>query len=306
MAWCPFAERVALDTSSHARITPEVVVLHSVAGSGRGAVGYFSGGGTSLQSHFVIGEDGHIWQLVDTEVAAYANFDANWYGISIEHGNVRADATQSPGFNADHWGTPEQVAASVKVIAWCCDTHGIPRRKATSARSGGVGYHRQFPQWSGESAGYGSTDCPGDTRVAEFDTVIIPALTGANPSTVEVPEVITDDDITRIAKAVNAGGAANAVIVALGDVLRQRGMADAEVKAHIDQVVGHLAPAQRNVVVRDGRDQSVWVTDGQTKRPAGKDLQLERFFAGQPGDIVPLTAQIATWLDAIPLAGKAA
>ncbi|HEY7127961.1 MAG TPA: N-acetylmuramoyl-L-alanine amidase [Ktedonobacterales bacterium] len=95
--------------------------------------------------HFVIGKDGKVIQLVALADAAYGNgilqqpHDSWWTAsvnpnlvtVSIEHCKVKHD-------NSDVL-TPEQQAASFKLVKWLCEHFNIPGRKADA--SGGITGH---------------------------------------------------------------------------------------------------------------------------------------------------------------------
>ena len=123
----------------------------------------------TLSWHFQVGQHGDIYQHRDTATRAAANAYANDFAISIE--------TWDGGNPEGNPWNAAQIDSLIGLIGWCCNTHKIPRSAVTRWDGPGVGYHRQFNQWNQP---YHS--CPGNTRVNQFNTVILPGLV-ASPVT---------------------------------------------------------------------------------------------------------------------------
>jgi hypothetical protein len=123
------------------------IILHGTA-SGDGTAeeqARFFAGTSKHGVHFVIGKDGHVFQLVSLADAAYGNgilqdpHDSWWTAsvnpnlvtVSIEHCKVKSD-------NSDIL-TSEQQDASFRLVKWLCERFNIPGRKADA--SGGITGH---------------------------------------------------------------------------------------------------------------------------------------------------------------------
>lgn len=143
-------------TGSHNGNAPRWIVLHGTSSNGATAqniASYFAGDNQN-GTHFVIGKDGVVIQMVALHDAAYGNggptsqelaehkyadfwqaeVDAgtnlNTVTISIEHCKDSGNAEDL---------TPAQQDASFKLVAWLCKTLNIPARAADA--SGGITGH---------------------------------------------------------------------------------------------------------------------------------------------------------------------
>lgn len=187
MAWCSFAKKMELqpESDSQAAIRPTQFIVHSLAAPWSIERTYeFWKNSTNLESHFGLGYDGRLAQYIGTHTRADANAGANNRAISLE-----SAANTS---NTDPW-TQEQIDTLVRVMDWAARTEGIPRRKCRSATDPGFGYHRMFADWS-----TGGTYCPGDARVKQFNSIVMPRVIAG-----EVEDVaLSSEDIDKIADAV--------------------------------------------------------------------------------------------------------
>jgi N-acetyl-anhydromuramyl-L-alanine amidase AmpD len=103
------------------------IILHGTAGGdGPGVAGFLSQSSTKASVHFVIGQDGHVFQLAALADAAWGNgivnrpswpvvaengnTNPNLYTVSIEHCKHSTD-------NSDAL-TPAQAEASVALVRW--------------------------------------------------------------------------------------------------------------------------------------------------------------------------------------------
>jgi N-acetyl-anhydromuramyl-L-alanine amidase AmpD len=117
------------------------IILHGTAGGdGPGVASYLSQASTGASVHFVIGQDGHIFQLVALADSAWGNgipqrstwplvaqnapANPNLYTVSIEHAKASTD-------NSDAL-TPAQMDASVALVGWLLCELG-PRGLASDA-----------------------------------------------------------------------------------------------------------------------------------------------------------------------------
>lgn len=171
------------------------VNIHAQAGRGS-LFGYYNRSGR-VSSHFWISQAGAVEQYVDTDYQAEADRDGNDATISIEHEGSGAEPMTGP-----------QLAASIALIAWLCDTHGIPRQLARDSKIGpssrGISWHRlgvdgNFPAAPSRYAGrrqlgggmrYSTATgkvCPGNQIIDQIHDVILPALTGGGTVPVSNP-----------------------------------------------------------------------------------------------------------------------
>ncbi|MCG6499473.1 peptidoglycan recognition family protein [Kitasatospora sp. A2-31] len=207
MAWYPGAEKMELQPESDTQpaIVPTQVIFHSIAApwTPRRIYEYWRDS-TNLDCHFGVGYDGAVGQFIGTQTRADANFRANRRpdgtgAVSIE--------TASNDQHTDPW-TDAQLAALIQLGAWLHRQHGIPLRVCRSADDPGFGYHRLFPDWSD-----GGTACPGDARVQQFRTVVLPGIIAAvngqtTPAPTPAPTPMEDDmpltnaDVDRVAQRV--------------------------------------------------------------------------------------------------------
>lgn len=145
-------------------LNPTQVVLHSIAGGVKSALGQFRER-SNLESHFLVDFDGTITQIIDTGRTADAQRHGNVRAISIETAS-RIDAK-------DPW-TPLQLEAIKRIILWAHRTHKVMLRRIPEWTASGVGYH---VMWGSPSVWTPiAKSCPGPARIKQFDQVIVPWL----------------------------------------------------------------------------------------------------------------------------------
>jgi hypothetical protein len=169
-------------------------INHHVA-AGYGSLYGFFNQPRRASSHFWVAKSGLVEQYVDTSRRAEADLHGNDATISIE--------TESKG---EAW-TEAQVQAIIALDIWLCNTHGIPKKLATSSQtndsSRGLSWHRlgidgNFPALPSRLAGRlqrgggmhystakGKT-CPVDGPINQMYDRIFPGVSGnatpPNPS----------------------------------------------------------------------------------------------------------------------------
>lgn len=175
---------------TQARMTRhDIICLHTMVGYLKTTDEMFKQGGyTGVESHYGVGGiwgpdadhhlDGVVYQWVNDDYRADANLDGNHRLISIE------TADNAPQHAADirPW-TPRQVEAIIRLVADRCARYDIPAELVPDSKPGrrGIAYHRQgIDPWrvaGGEvwSKSRGK-ECPGDARIAQLKTVIIPGV----------------------------------------------------------------------------------------------------------------------------------
>ena len=157
------------ESRTQPKIRPRVVIMHSAAG--RGSLYNFFLRSSNLESHFWVSEAGVVEQYIDTNVRADANNKANGFAISIE--------TESTRSATEPWN-PVQFAAIVKLVRWCCDTHGIPAVICPRWDGAGIGWHIQFGApgpWTPVSK-----SCPGPARIRQMPYLVAQVAAPVKPA----------------------------------------------------------------------------------------------------------------------------
>jgi hypothetical protein len=173
-----------------------IVCLHTMVGSLAGTDSLFKRDGYGgVESHFGIGHDGTIYQWQDTAYQADANLNGNPEVISIETADTGTGFGSWSGSDVPAW-TAAQLNAIVRLVAWICDVHNIPRTLIPDTKPGrrGIGYHRMgcvhgpdyrpkgwpYDAWLVSGGTKWSTVigkvCPGDRRIRQLVDVVIPRL----------------------------------------------------------------------------------------------------------------------------------
>lgn len=205
-AYKPLGKQTEATMTAH-----DIVCVHTMVGYLKTTGDMFEKNGYGgTESHFGVGGiwgadktanlDGDIWQWQDLRYEADANLEGHHRVISIE----TADNAPDNADNIALW-TPKQVVSLVALIRqlcskefhkncpsdWKCHQVGIPMTLIPDTKPGrrGLAYHRQGVM---HSQGYGIGDylvkggekwstatgkqCPGQPRINQFKTVVIPAL----------------------------------------------------------------------------------------------------------------------------------
>jgi N-acetylmuramoyl-L-alanine amidase len=173
---------------SQPKITPTTIIDHSIVGSAEGAWQMFATRSV-LESHFIVGLTGEVWQLMDTGRQADANLNANGYAISIETADL-GDPDNQP------W-----TAAQLRSLQWLHEAiraahPTIPRRESRScADPAGLGYHvlHGAPScWTPVAK-----TCPGRVRIRQWREQLLPAFLAGQALEDDMP--LNDDDKAWIA-----------------------------------------------------------------------------------------------------------
>jgi len=177
------------EAESQPRITPRIVIVHTMDGSLLGTDNLFRNQSV-FESHFGIGGptdgadlDGVVFQWMDTDRLADANRHANDFAVSIE--------TSDGGDENRPW-SPKQLDALIRLIGALCDHHSIPRRVVTDPfdATGGLGWHVMFGApgpWTPRAK-----TCPGPVRIAQLKNTVFPAVMGQ-----ETPLIAQEDEMTE-------------------------------------------------------------------------------------------------------------
>lgn len=189
--WKPLPEY-----ASQGRIRPTQMIAHSIVGSARGAYNYFRDS-TSIESHWITTKAGEVWQLMDADRQADANYLANRRPDGT--GALSNETEDNGNPDRDPW-THAQLQALIDWFRWGHDTFGIPLEVCRTHDAPGIGYHTLHPRhWTTVP----SKTCPGVVRKQQFHDLIVPALRHAPPVK---PEETTDMIGTEIIAAYGEAG----------------------------------------------------------------------------------------------------
>lgn len=136
------------------------------------AEGYFKGteawqeGPNAVSSHFIVGRDGQCAQMVDTELASWAQRVGNHTWLSVECEGF----TTGSRYHKDHPGwerlTDRQIDRIARLLVRAHHEYGVPLQVATAPSGRGLGHHSMGgPAW-------GHLDCPGDPIIAQKPAIV--------------------------------------------------------------------------------------------------------------------------------------
>lgn len=194
MAWYPEATKKVINPGPN---DPPIIVvgaiIHVDAGNSPDLYNYFKNDSDGIESHFHIPKVGPVIQMRDTHFEADANLKANSFKASGRRYGFVSIETQ--GFEAGEWND-HQLEQIKRLLSWLSETHDFPLQKCEGPFSPGVGYHTLFGApgpWTPKAK-----TCPGPDRVRQFNNLLVPWMA----STTGGLDLITDDDVERIASAV--------------------------------------------------------------------------------------------------------
>lgn len=100
------------------------IAIHITAGGPNinGTIGWFQNPSARVSSHYIVGRDGEVVQMVRDADTAWHASSANSRSIGIEH-NANKPSRHNP---RDLPPTEAQYQASARLVAWLCRQHGIP------------------------------------------------------------------------------------------------------------------------------------------------------------------------------------
>lgn len=216
MTACPFATWDPLGPQTEpAMRAHDIVCLHTMAGPFAVVNRMFHDNGYGgTESHFGIAGDGRARQWQNLEFQADANLKGNPRVISIETADMGEDFEEWTGSNVPPW-TPNQLDRIVQIVDWCCAKYSIPRVLVPDSKPGrrGIAYHRQgINPWrvSGGELWSDKTGkvCPGDKRIAQVKSVIIPRLQlteSDDMDEIEYRKELKDGESRTLLKAIATG-----------------------------------------------------------------------------------------------------
>jgi hypothetical protein len=209
----PGADYRQLAGKSRTLLTPRVVNVHTMVGTMAGTESWFTPGGRPY-SHFGVGGRGEVRQWQNLTYRAASDLNGNPFCISIECVDMRDPFPSWSGSNVPAF-TTAQADALVRLINWLCTRFSIPKVLLTNSLPGvrGVSYHRLGIDPYRVSGGVRYSNatgkvCPGDRRIAQLGSYIMPRVRGAvtTPPQEEEDDMPTPDElIDRMAIRLQAG-----------------------------------------------------------------------------------------------------
>jgi hypothetical protein len=135
-----------------------------------GTDSWFHNPQAQASAHFGVGNDGTVFQWVDTSDTAWHCGNGNGYTIGIEH----------EGWSGEKLSNA-QIEASGKIFAWAHVNHPVPLQLTNNPSGKGLGWHGMGgASWSNHP------DCPGQPIVNQLPDILSVA-TGAPIGDEDVP-----------------------------------------------------------------------------------------------------------------------
>ena len=155
--------------------TIDKIVIHITDGGANinGTISWFKNPAAKVSSHYVIGQDGEIVQMVAHNDVAWHAGSANGTSIGIEH------VANTKGLIP----TAAQMCASAALVTWLCDQYGIPADRAHilgHAEADGKTTHKACPNAVWDWVYYMDMIA---TRTCYVPASITPTSTPANTAT---------------------------------------------------------------------------------------------------------------------------
>lgn len=202
----PGAEYRQLRGKSTTLLTPLVINIHTMVGTLAGTESWFTPSGRAY-SHFGVGGSGAVRQWQDLRYRAASDLNGNPFCISIECEDSSASFPRWTGSNVPSF-TPAQLMALDKLLTWLCARFSIRRHLLKdSCERNGISYHRlgidpwRFPDCTRFSSSAGKV-CPGDNRIEDIKSQLIPGSTSAAAVPKEWDEMATKEEIEAVVRKV--------------------------------------------------------------------------------------------------------
>lgn len=151
-------------------------VEHIMAGTYNGSIAWGKNPASGVSFHFAVRKDGHIGQLLDTDITAWTQRDGNGHWVSVENEGYLPDPL-----------TDAQIEANAKLYARGHKVYGWPLKIANSPTEYGLGHHSM-----GAENGYnwGHSACPGEAIKAQKQRIL-------DRATMIVNGQLEDDDMPK-------------------------------------------------------------------------------------------------------------
>lgn len=156
--WRPLPEDQTQPNHTKTQLVYHTTASHAPA---KNIAAYFAQPTVNTESTFVVDLDGTIYQLLDSDRRADANYAANGPAISVE----------TVGLGGTEPWTPQQLKSLERIARWAHANHPIPLIKAPGPDQPGLGYHSLYKEWNESSHA-----CPGSARQAQFEGDLLPLL----------------------------------------------------------------------------------------------------------------------------------
>jgi len=235
----PGADYRQLPGKSTTLLTPLTINIHTMVGTLAGTESYFRQSGRPY-SHFGVGGSGAVRQWQDLRYRAASDLNGNPWCISIETEDMGPYFPSWSGSNVPHF-TEAQLRSLTKLVAWLCTRFAIRRILLTSScQRNGVSYHRLGidpwrPAGCPKFSNAKGKVCPGDNKIADIKTKLMPALQGQS--------IEEEDDWMAMFK--DKDDFKRAVMEALRDAagvhMGEDGMAAAQLRARAKEGAGPAA-----------------------------------------------------------------
>jgi hypothetical protein len=161
------------------------LVVHIAAGWYEGTIAWQKNDASNISSHFIVGREGQIAQMVDTSDAAWTQRSGNGEWLSVEcEGFIKSDDKNPGGWERL---SDAQIDAVARILLKIHQVHGVPLQTTTSATGRGLGHHSMGADW-------GHRDCPGEPIIAQKPAIVSRALALKNGD----DEMQLSDKITLI------------------------------------------------------------------------------------------------------------
>jgi hypothetical protein len=151
------------------------LVVHIASGFAEGTISWQKNPDANVSSHFVVGRDGKVSQLVDTGVTAWTQRDGNGHWLSVECEGFAADDRDDSGrlWLARYPGWDRLTDAQVTSIAFLLmrghQQYGYPLTLAHDPTGRGLGYHSMGAE---HNYNWGHLHCPGEPIKAQLPTIL--------------------------------------------------------------------------------------------------------------------------------------
>jgi hypothetical protein len=165
------------------------LVVHIAEGWFDGTIAWQRNKQSGTSSHFIVGRDGAVAQMVDTEDRAWTQKAGNSSWMSVECEGFTKGHRLNPG----GWEslTDAQMTAIARILVRCNAVYGVPLQVTSSASTRGLGHH------SMGGTSWGHQDCPGDPIIRQKSEIVrrAVALRNGNP-------INEEDDMQQTEKLV--------------------------------------------------------------------------------------------------------
>jgi hypothetical protein len=148
---------------SGAMVEQRGLVVHIAEGTYEGTIAWQKNPDSNVSSHFIVGIDGAIAQMVDTDRTAWTQRAGNGHWLSVE--------------NAGHTPNPltaAQIEANAQLLARAHREYGVPLQLAENPDGKGLGHHSMGCNWPGGA--WGHCDCPGPAIIAQKPAILARAI----------------------------------------------------------------------------------------------------------------------------------